>query len=310
MSVTDEAAASAGLLPLVVAAGVRLAAFERVRPSLEDVFLRLVGRDAGWRRPPHDRLSVLLRKELLESWRTLRLPIVAGLFLLVGLTSPLLAKFLPEIIEAAAGDQLPPIPIPTPVAADAADQLWKNLAQFGAIAAIVLAMGAVATERDRGTAAFVLSKTARARRVPRRQGRGDRAGPRPACVLAVAVGWVYTAILFEPPAARRLGRARRCSRWLGAVAWAALTFAGEHDHRLDRGGGRDRLRRPAGPVDRRRDPDGRPVPAGRAGRAGPRPGGRGCRSTPADVLAPVAGTLAIVVVALAASIWSFRRQEL
>ena len=46
VSVTDEDAASAGLLPLVVAAGVRLAAFERVRPSLEDVFLRLVGREA------------------------------------------------------------------------------------------------------------------------------------------------------------------------------------------------------------------------------------------------------------------------
>ena len=45
VSVTDETAASAGLLPLVVTAGVRLAAFERVRPSLEDVFLRLVGRE-------------------------------------------------------------------------------------------------------------------------------------------------------------------------------------------------------------------------------------------------------------------------
>jgi ABC-2 type transport system ATP-binding protein len=44
VSVTDEATASARLLPLVVEAGVRLAAFERVRPSLEDVFLRLVGR--------------------------------------------------------------------------------------------------------------------------------------------------------------------------------------------------------------------------------------------------------------------------
>jgi ABC-2 type transport system ATP-binding protein len=47
VSVSDERAASAGLLPLVVAGGVRLAAFERVRPSLEDVFLRLVGRDNG-----------------------------------------------------------------------------------------------------------------------------------------------------------------------------------------------------------------------------------------------------------------------
>ncbi len=45
VSVTDEVAASSGLLPLVVDAGLRLAAFERVRPSLEDVFLRLVGRE-------------------------------------------------------------------------------------------------------------------------------------------------------------------------------------------------------------------------------------------------------------------------
>lgn len=43
VSVTDETAASAGLLPLVVVAGVRLTVFERVRPTLEDVFLRLVG---------------------------------------------------------------------------------------------------------------------------------------------------------------------------------------------------------------------------------------------------------------------------
>jgi ABC-2 type transport system ATP-binding protein len=43
VSVSDEAAASDGLLPLVVAAGLRLTVFERVRPTLEDVFLRLVG---------------------------------------------------------------------------------------------------------------------------------------------------------------------------------------------------------------------------------------------------------------------------
>jgi ABC-2 type transport system ATP-binding protein len=45
VSVSDEASASAGLLPMIVTAGLRLATFERVRPSLEDVFLRLVGRD-------------------------------------------------------------------------------------------------------------------------------------------------------------------------------------------------------------------------------------------------------------------------
>jgi ABC-2 type transport system ATP-binding protein len=46
VSVTDAVIASSELLPLVVGAHVRLAAYERVRPSLEDVFLRLVGRAA------------------------------------------------------------------------------------------------------------------------------------------------------------------------------------------------------------------------------------------------------------------------
>ncbi|HEX5825602.1 MAG TPA: ABC transporter ATP-binding protein [Candidatus Limnocylindrales bacterium] len=41
--VDDPEAAAAAILPLVVEAGVRLAAFERARPTLEDVFLELVG---------------------------------------------------------------------------------------------------------------------------------------------------------------------------------------------------------------------------------------------------------------------------
>jgi ABC-2 type transport system ATP-binding protein len=43
ITVSDARAAADGLLPLVVAAGVVLDAFERVRPTLEDVFLELVG---------------------------------------------------------------------------------------------------------------------------------------------------------------------------------------------------------------------------------------------------------------------------
>ena len=170
-------------------------------------------------------LSVLVRKELLESWRTLRIPIIGGLFLLVGLTAPLLAKFLPQIIEAAAGDQLPTIPIPTPVMADAAAQLWKNLAQFGTFAAIILAMGSVAGELDRGTAAFVLSKTAT---------RGAFLAAKVVAIalvlamstlMAVVVGWIYTAVLFEPPPITGW-IAFAVLAWLGLCAWAAVTFLG------------------------------------------------------------------------------------
>jgi ABC-2 type transport system ATP-binding protein len=43
VAATDPDVAARELLPLVVGAGVRLATFERVRPSLEEVFLELVG---------------------------------------------------------------------------------------------------------------------------------------------------------------------------------------------------------------------------------------------------------------------------
>jgi ABC-2 type transport system ATP-binding protein len=44
ITVTDPAAAGASLLAAIAGSGLRVAAFERVRPTLEDVFLELVGR--------------------------------------------------------------------------------------------------------------------------------------------------------------------------------------------------------------------------------------------------------------------------
>lgn len=252
--------------------------------------------------------SVLVRKELLESWRTMRLPIVGGLFLLVGLTSPLLARFLPEIITAAAGDQLPAIPIPTPVAADAADQLWKNLAQFGAFAAIVLAMGSVAGERDRGTAAFVLSKSV---------SRGAFLGAKVTglgivlalcVVLATAVGWVYTAILFEPlPVAGWIAFA--VLAWLGLAAWAAITFlastaTGSTAAAAGVGFGALIVLSIVAAI-----PNvGRFLPGGLAA---PAIGlAAGAPVVPEDVLLPAVSTLVLIVLAVVAAWWSFRGQEL
>ena len=84
--------------------------------------------------------AALLRKELLEQWRTTRLPLVATVFLLVGLSSPLLARFTPEILEAVGGGQFT-IVLPTPTASDAYDQLAQNLGQFGALIAVLRALG-------------------------------------------------------------------------------------------------------------------------------------------------------------------------
>lgn len=166
--------------------------------------------------------GILLRKELLESWRTRRLPVVVGLFLFVAILSPLTARYLPEILKAALGDQMT-IPVPTPVAGDAVLQLQKNLAQFGALTAIVLAMGAIATEKERGTAAFILTKPATRASflIAKLAALGAVLGL--ATAVAVIVAWIYTAILFEPLA---IGGwvALALLSWLGLMAWASITF--------------------------------------------------------------------------------------
>jgi ABC-2 type transport system permease protein len=251
---------------------------------------------------------ILLRKEILESWRTLRLPVVAGLFLLVGLTSPLLAKFLPDIVKAAAGDQLTSFQLPTPVAADAVTQTWKNLAQFGAFAAIVLAMGAVSTERDRGTAAFVLSKTV---------SRGAFIAAKVAAigailavctVLAVAVAWIYTAILFEPlPVGGWIAIAFLA--WLGLAAWAALTFlgstvTGSTAAAAGIGFGAFVLLSIAAAIPNVGDflPGGLAAPAVALASGAP--------VEAREVLTPVISTIVLIAIAVGGAAWSFRRQEL
>jgi ABC-2 type transport system permease protein len=166
----------------------------------------------------------LLGKELLEQWRTMRLPLVAVVFVLVGLSSPLLARFTPEILKAVAGDQIP-IQLPTPTAADAIDQLAKNLNQFGALIAILLAMGSVAAEKERGTAALLLAKPVS--RAAFLVAKLAAIGVTLAIGVAVAVAgaWFYTLVLFEPLPIAGVAAAGALD-WLLLMAWASLTFLG------------------------------------------------------------------------------------
>ena len=236
VTVSDAAAAAREILPIVVAAGVVLVSFEQARPTLEDVFLELVGpassdeldgrgfvrpRAAG---PSMTGFRVLLRKELLEQWRTLRLPVVAAR---LPARRPQLAAPRPVHAGAprgaSAGRQLQ-IVLPTPTTADAVDQLIKNVSQFGILVAVLLAMGSVATEKERGTAGADPDEAGRPRRVPRREARGDRrARWRSRSALAAAAAWFYTLVLFEAlPVAGFAASA--VLQWLAIMAFAAITF--------------------------------------------------------------------------------------
>lgn len=166
----------------------------------------------------------LLRKELLEQWRTTRLPVVATVFLLVGLSSPLLARFTPEILKAVAGDQFQ-IVLPPPTVADAWDQLAKNLGQFGALIAVLLAMGSVATEKERGTAALILTKPASRGAFLAAKLVAIAATLGISTAVAAAGAWFYTLVLFEPLPIAGFAAAM-ILQWLALVAFAAITFLG------------------------------------------------------------------------------------
>jgi ABC-2 type transport system permease protein len=170
-------------------------------------------------------LGTLLVKELREQWRTRRLLVLAVVFIAFGIASPLLARYTSELIAALGTDEGIVIELPPPTTADAITQFVRNLGQTGVLAAILLAMGSVATEKERGTAAMWLTKPVT---------RGAFLGAKAiaiGAVLAVGMlgagiaGYGYTAFLFDAPDAA--GWVAMCALiLLQMAAYAALTFLG------------------------------------------------------------------------------------
>ena len=172
---------------------------------------------------------VLLGKELREQVRTYRLPIVTIVFALFGITSPALARYTKELI-AALGSQAAggiEIIVPEPTVANAVGQLLKNLGQFGILIAILLAMGTVASEKERGTTGLILTKPAS--RMSFLLAKLVAIGVTLAIAVAVgcSFGAIYTALLFEGASLDIGGWVVMAALlWLAIYAYAALTFLG------------------------------------------------------------------------------------
>ncbi len=98
------------------------------------------------------------QKEWLELVRTKRLMIAMVVLVLFGMTSPLMAKMVPEMMKIVLGGEQFALMIPTPSITDAVAQYIKNITQFGVLLALLFGMGSVANEKDKGTAAMILSK--------------------------------------------------------------------------------------------------------------------------------------------------------
>jgi ABC-2 type transport system permease protein len=170
---------------------------------------------------------VLLLKELREQVRTKRFVAVAAIFVLFGIIGPLTDRYMKELIDAIGSQSGGfTIAVPAPSLQGSGTQILKNLSQFGIICALLLAMGSVAWEKERGTAGMILTKPA------------SRAAFLAAKLVAISLtlgfavalgcgfGYLYTLILY--PSVFPLGGfvAMALLMWWMMVAFAAITMLG------------------------------------------------------------------------------------
>jgi ABC-2 type transport system permease protein len=253
--------------------------------------------------------GILLRKELAEAWRTRRLQAVAILFIVVGIISPLTARYLNDILKLALGDQLPVI-LPDPTAAAALEQLQKNLGQMGALAAIALSMGSVSGELDKGTASLVLAQpaTRSAFLLAKLAGLAIVIGI--CTLLGVGVAWAYTAVLFAPlPVGGWLAFA--VFSWLALLAWAALTFlASTATGSTMAAAGLGFVALIVVSLLAIVPALGRVLPTGLAGPASLLAQGQGSMVAGGELASAVAGTIALVAACGGGAVVAFRRREL
>lgn len=193
-----------------------------------------------WRTWPHGALPIrylnsvgtdlhlfatAVAKELREQWHSRRIIVVCAVFLLFGLASPMLAKFTPQLLTSIEGAEQFAELIPEPTTADAMGQYIKNITQFGFVLVILLGMGAVAGEKERGTAAMILSKPLTRWSFVLSKFTAQSLVYLLAIGLAAVGAFYYTLVLFEPLAggAFLLGT---LLLWLWLLVLAAMTLLG------------------------------------------------------------------------------------
>jgi ABC-2 type transport system permease protein len=165
----------------------------------------------------------VLEKEIVEAWRSYRIAVVCGLFVVLGIALPIVVQSVPAI-TGLFGQVDPEIGVDQTGVPDVLDVLVRLLWQLGAVAAILLAMGSIATERAAGTAAFVLAKPVSrsafvwAKFVALGMILGLALG------LAVIACWGYVSLLFERQSVTDWAQLWLLA-WLSALVYGAITMA-------------------------------------------------------------------------------------
>ena len=170
---------------------------------------------------------VLLIKELREQLRTGRLIAVAAVFVLFGILGPLTDRYMKELIDAIGSQSGGfTIEVPPPSLNGDVGEIVKNLSQFGVICALLLSMGAVAWEKERGTAGMIMTKPASRAAFLAAKLTAISLNLGLAVTLGCGLGYVYTALLY--PSAFPIGGyvAMAAIMWWTLVVFTAITLLG------------------------------------------------------------------------------------
>jgi len=102
-------------------------------------------------------LFTLIRKDLLEQWRTKKVLILSIVFLFVAVASPIIAKITPELLKTLSVPGMT-ITLPKATYVDSLDQFIKNVSQIAILVLVFVVAGAVSDEKNRKTLEILLTK--------------------------------------------------------------------------------------------------------------------------------------------------------
>jgi len=172
-------------------------------------------------------LGVLLRKELREQLRTNRMIAVCAVFVIFGILSPLTDRYMKQLFDAIGSESVGmSFIVPPPSLAGAAAQILKNMSQFGIICALLLAMGSVAWEKERGTAGMILTKPASRAAFLAAKLIAISLTLGLATVLGTAFSFGYVLLLYPAPFALLGYVEMAVLLWWMLVGFAAITMLG------------------------------------------------------------------------------------
>ncbi|MEV0900641.1 hypothetical protein [Actinoplanes sp. NPDC049802] len=168
----------------------------------------------------------LWRLEWLRLVRTRRLLALLAVYAFFGLTGPLTARYIGEILRAA-GTEGVRVEFPEPTPADGIAQFVGNASQIGLLVVVLVAASALAFDSRREMAVFLRTRVAGVRRIVFAAYGTTVAGAVAALLLGSACAWYETAVLLgsPPTGAMLVGTAYGAVFLAFAVALVALVAA-------------------------------------------------------------------------------------